>query len=152
MFRNKKAFTLIELMITAVILTLVLGGLLQLFAYCLNLAEISTNLTLVVSEVQGKLEEIRNHDFSDIADHYGASGGHGDSFPLDQLNGTAVIYINNSNSQLLAIEIAASWATSRNQVVGEDKNLNGALDAGEDDNGNGKLDSPATVTTLLAKR
>jgi hypothetical protein len=38
-----------------------------------------------------------------------------------------------------------------NRIVGEDLNLNGALNAGEDQNGDGMINSPASIRTLIFK-
>lgn len=149
---KKTAFTLIELMIAAGILALVLVGLLLLFIYSLSLSELAGNLTIAISQAQGKLEEIRNHSFDSIAVDYGESGSPGNIFNPGQLDGKGVIYIDDTNPELLEIEIAVSWRGKGNRIIGEDKNLNGTLDADEDNNGNGKLDSPASLVSLIAER
>lgn len=116
--RNRlRGVTLLELMITVIILAVVLVGLLQLFVYCFNLNEISGNLTVAISEAQGKLEEIRNHNFSDIADDYDSGGSPGNTFNLAQLIGTGTINIDDSNSELLEIEIVVSWQNKGNRVI-----------------------------------
>ncbi len=112
-----KGLTLIELMVTVVILAVVLLGLLQLFVYCLGLGEMAGNLTVAVSEAQGKLEEIRNHNFSDIAGDYASGGTPGNTFNLAQLSGTGTININDANSELLEIEIAVSWQNKDGRVI-----------------------------------
>ena len=112
-----RAVTLIELMITIGVLAIVLIGLLQLFVYCFNLNEISGNLTVAVSEAQGKMEEIRNHNFNDIVNDYGPSGSPGDTFNLAQLIGTGTININAINSGLLKIEIVVSWQNRGGRVI-----------------------------------
>ena len=51
---------------------------------------------------------------------------------------------------LLNLHVAACWRSS-GRVIGEDKNLNGRLDAGEDANGSGWMDSPVMISTLIAR-
>lgn len=147
-----EAFALMELMITVGILALVLIGLIQLFFHCLSLGEIAGNLTLAICEAQGKLEEIRNHSFDSMVVDYGENGNPGHTFNPGQLDGKGVICINDTNPELLEIEIVVSWRGKGNRIIGEDKNLNGALDADEDNNKNGKLDSPASLVSMIAKR
>ena len=148
----KDGFTMIEFMITMAILAFVLTGLLQLFNYCIALSEIGGNMTVAMTEIQGKLEEIRNHGFNSIVTDYSSTGTPGDVFSLSQLSATGVIYIDNTNPELLEIEIVASWKGKGTHVFGEDADLDGALDAGEDENGNGKLDAPASIVSLITKR
>jgi len=147
-----KGFTLTELVIAMAILVIVLLGLTQVFIYCMVLSESAGNATVCMAEIQGKLEEMRSHNFPDIAADYSAGGSLGDIFTLSQLNGTGVIFIDNTNPQLLEVRIVASWQEKANRIVGEDTNLNGILDAGEDSNGNGGLDSPVSLVSLIVER
>ena len=62
-----------------------------------------------------------------------------------------VVYVDDSNPELLKVTISVSWKQG-NTVVGEDRNLDGSLNAGEDSNGNGILDSPVELTTLIVNR
>jgi type II secretory pathway pseudopilin PulG len=149
---HQKGSFLIELLIAIVILVIVLVGYLQLFISCFGLSETSRRLTFAISQTQGKLEEIRNHNFSTIVVDYGLGGNPGNTFSLIPLNGEGVIYINNTNPHLLTVEIAASIQDKGNRVIGEDADYNGILDAGEDTNGNGKLDSPVSLISMIAER
>ena len=112
-----KGINLIEIINTVVILALVVLGLLQLFVYCLGLGEMARNLTVAVSEAQGKLEEIRNHNFSDIADDYDSGGSPSNTFNLAQLNGKGIIDIDDTNSELIEIEIVVSWENRGGRVI-----------------------------------
>ncbi|MBU3912428.1 MAG: prepilin-type N-terminal cleavage/methylation domain-containing protein [Candidatus Omnitrophica bacterium] len=149
---KRAGFTLMELVIAIGILALVLVGLLQVFVCCLSLSELAGNSTIAISKAQGKLEEIRNHSFNSIVVDYSQGESPGNIFDLTQLNGKGVIYIDDTNPELLEIEIVVSWQEKGNRIIGEDSNLNGALDTGEDDNGNGKLDSPVSLVSMIAKR
>jgi len=145
-------FTLIEVLVTMGVLILVVVTLLQLFIHCQSLAEIAKLTTFAVAETQGKLAEIRHHNFDTLVTDYGSGGTPGNIFNLTQLNGVGRIYIDNTNPQLKRIEIVLSWRTKNNRIIGEDTNLNGALDSGEDTNSNNRLDSPTTLVTLIAER
>ena len=144
--RKNRGFTLIELMIVVVILSVVIVGMARLFIFTSTLSEISGNKTKAVSEAQGKVEEIRNHDYDDIAADYD-----GTVFPLVQLTGgKGFIYINSSDPELLIIEVSACWRDQHGRVIGDDLNLNGVLDSGEGTGG--KIDSPVKIITMLTRR
>lgn len=145
---------LVELLITALILVVVLGGLLQLFIYCQKMAAVAGQLTMAVSEAQAEMEEIRNHNFGDIVTDYSAEGTPGDTFDLVQVTGTGRIYIDETvPGELLEVEIVVSWQTMDGRIIGEDRDLDGQLGAGEDINpANGQLDSPTSLISLIAQR
>jgi prepilin-type N-terminal cleavage/methylation domain-containing protein len=149
-----KGFTLVELLLATIILSVVLVGLLQLFIRCSVLTELSNNVTAAMSEAQGKMEEIRNYDFDSIATDY-VAGGALNPFDLTQLTGKGVIYIDSSNADLLEIEIVISWQNKYSRIVGEDLDLDGVLDTSpttEDVNGDSKLSSIATLVSNIAER
>lgn len=153
--KRQNGFTLVELLVSIVILVLVLVVLLQLYLFWFNINETAASYFYAASETQEKLEEIRNrgfYDFDSIVVDYGLGGSPGNIFNLRHGNATGVIYINNTNPELLEIEIVTSLLATAGRVVGEDTDLDGILDAGEDLNGNGKFDSPVTLKSFLTKR
>ena len=150
--RAAEGFTLAELLLAVIILGFVLGGLLQVFIRCSVLAELAYNKTVAMSEAQGKMEEIRSYDYGSIAADYASGGSQGNTFSLSQLTGTGVIYIDSSNADLLEVEIVVSWQNKYGRIIGEDIDLDGALDSGEDVDGNNKLSSIATLVSLIAAR
>ena len=147
-FNNKQGFTLVEVLISAGIMTTVIVGLMGVFVQCSTLAQMSGNFSNVWAQVQGKIEEIRNSNYDLITTNY----PNGTTFNLTSPTGEAIIYLNTSTANLLQVQIVASWQNKYGRVVGEDKNINGVLDNGEDENNNGQLDSPLMVTTNIAKR
>ena len=150
---SKKGFTLAEVLITAGILVMVIGGLLQLFIYCSILSESTGNMAMAMADAQTKMEEIRNHTYSDITTDYVSGGTPGNTFNLTLGNGKGAIYIDSSNADLLQIEITVSWMNNRNnRYIGEDLDLDGAIDAGEDVDGDSKLDSPVDISSYIAAR
>jgi len=55
-------------------------------------------------------------------------------------------------NRLLEVLITASWRHHDGRTFGEDRNLNGVLDAGEDVNGDGNLSSPAQLRAFISDR
>lgn len=147
-----KGFTLVEIVLTVGILAVSVVGLVQLFTHFSFLTDLSRNLSVVIIEGQDKMEEIRNHNYSSIVADYSSGGTPGNMFSLTNPTGQGVIYIDSSNANLLKIEIMVSWRNRKGRIVGEDADLDGAIDAGEDVNSNSKLDSIVTLTTYLARR
>ena len=148
----QKGFTLVEVLVATGLLVIVLAGLVGLFVYCSMLSELSGDMTTVMSELQGKWEEIRNHDYDLIVTDYSSGGTPGNTFDLTQVNAKGVIYIDATNPDILVVKIVASWQTRSDRIMGEDQNLNGVLDAGEDQNGNGEIDSSTSIESMITKR
>jgi len=148
----QKGFTLVEVLVATGLLVIVLAGLVGLFVYCSMLSELSGDMTTVMSELQGKWEEIRNHDYDLIVTDYSSGGTPGNTFDLTQVNAKGVIYIDATNPDILVVKIVASWQTRSDRIMGEDQNLNGVLDAGEDQNGNGEIDSSTSIVSMITKR
>ena len=141
---GKTGFTLVEALVASVILIISLGGMLSLFFYCFSLNERSREYTMAIAEAQNQLEELRAAR---------ALNGGTFNFNLSLLSGTGVIYVDDSNPELIRIKLVVSWQSNRYaRNIGEDQNLNGILDAGEDLNHNSELDSPIMFTTFLARR
>ncbi|MFC1709112.1 hypothetical protein ACFL2J_03510 [Candidatus Omnitrophota bacterium] len=135
-------FIMVELIIAIVILVVVLVGYLQLFVYCLGLAETSGNITLATTEAQDKLEQMRNHNFDTLVFDYSSGGFPGDTFILNQLSGTGVIYfIPGANPQLHEVEIVVSWVDEKNRNIG-----------GTDEDGDNRIDSPVELKSIIGRR
>ncbi len=152
---NFAGFTLVELLLAVLILGFTLVGLIQVFIRCSALSELSQNKTLVMSELQGKMEEIRNYDYDSIATDYASGGTPGHTFALSQTNGMGVIYIDEftaGDADLLRIKIVASWEDKYGRIIGGDFDLDGAVGSGETVDAEGDLFSIATVISLIAKR
>jgi len=63
--KSKKTFTLMELMISVVILLLVLGSLLFGFTSCVILNEQNSNLATAINDAQFVLEDLKSKPFSE---------------------------------------------------------------------------------------
>lgn len=149
---SRRGFSLVELMFVVAILGAVFSGMIRLFISSSALASISGNKTVAISEAQNKIEEIRNYPFGDIVSDYAFGGSQGNTFALTSPTGTGVVGIDSTNAELLVIEVGVSWQDRFGRIVGEDLDLDGALDAGEDKNGNGELDHGVKVMTMLTRR
>jgi len=145
--KRSQGFSLVELLLAAGILVLSLSGILVSYLACLELTEMSKNSSMALHEVKSKLEEIQNTTFDQIKATYDNT-----TFTLAGFNGMGVSYVDDSNLDLLLIDVAFCWRQPNGRVIGEDKNLNGQLDVGEDQNGNGQIDSLAQVASQIFER
>ena len=150
--RKNKGFSLVEVLVTAAIVSTVTITLLRLFVFCAALSEMGGNLTAAMVSAQDKMEEIKNYNYDLIAADYVAGGAVGDTFSATSPTRSGVIYVDSSNTSLLRIEIDVSWRNKDGRVVGEDADLDGVLDIGEDLNSDGKLTSTARIITNIAQR
>ena len=146
---NTQSFTLVELLVVTGILSVVILGLIQTLILGSVLADLSNRKTIAMGEAQDKLEEILNHTYAQITTDYGAGGTPGNTFSLSQITGKGLITIDSSTTNLLKIDVVVSFQYCNGRIMGEDLNLNGALDGGEDANGNGVLDSPIKLSTYI---
>ncbi len=148
--KHNHGFTLLELMITAALLVIAISGLLAIFTGLYSLNETSRKLTLAITACQDKMEEIRDSDFSTLFATYNGTSFEPDGFPSADAEGA--ISIDNTDPDLLEVCVSISWRERSNKIIGEDLNLNGALDAGEDQNSDGRLSSPAETVTRIGQR
>ena len=144
---NEKALTLTEIMVATVIMLLTIAGILTSFLRCLELQEMARNQSMAVKASKSKLEEMNNTVFNQIKANFNNV-----TFTANGLNGIGVSYVNDANPNLLLIRISFCWRQANGRVVGEDKNLNGQVNAGEDTNGNGLIDSPTTLVSNIFQR
>ncbi len=49
----------------------------------------------------------------------------------------------------MLVTVTFCWRQSNGRLMGEDSNLNGALNTGEDVNGNGTIDSPVQLIAYI---
>ena len=151
---TQAGFTMIELVIIAGILSLTIVGMVRLFIFTSVGAQLAGNKTQAISEAEKKLAEIRNYSFDDISTDYESGGTMGNTFNPSHFDGPAkgVVYIDDTNAELLIIDTVVCWEDKYGRIIGEDINLNGTLDTGEDLNSNGKIDSIVELSTMLTRR
>ncbi len=152
MLSKNSGFTLIELMLATGILVGALVGTLAVYSHCLNVSENDRYLTFAMNACQAVLEEIKGHEFASIAADYAAGGTEGNTFTVPGLNSMGTISIISINPYILQVTLNVCWQQGRGRVFGEDRDLDGQIDAGEDLNANGILDSPAQVVTLISDK
>jgi len=149
LIKNQKAFSLIELMFSLVVLVIILVGLLYTYIVCFKLNDSSRSLTLVNNALQAKLESIKEIDFDNLA------ALDGTTFTLNGFTATnAVGFIDvydSVYSDLKYIRLVACWREGNNRVIGEDVNLNGVLVSAEDLDHDGIVDSTAEIATLISR-
>ena len=141
---NSKATTMIELVVATGVFLIAVTGILYSYLECLQLQDLGRNISITTAAVKNKIEEIKNANFSSIYTTYNNT-----TFMATGVTGKGVIYVNNSNPDLLVIKVVFCWKQPNGRVIGEDKNLNGILDAGEDANGSGQIDSYVQVSTQI---
>ena len=139
-------FTLAELMVGAVILLVTFVGIMLTYVKCMELNEMSRNSSTAVKGVKSRAEQIKNTDFDQILPTYNNT-----TFTIAGLTGMGVSYVDNSNPNLSKITVLYCWHERNGRILGEDTNLNGALNGGEDKNANGSLDSPVQLVTYIYK-
>ncbi len=149
---GKKGFTLVEIIIATMIMVVAITGTLQIFYNLMNLSENNDNFVPAMNEIQGKMDEIRNVPFDDIAAKYNNT-----NFSVDILTNRGVTHSGLISVAalepdfLLEVRAVVCWR-QRNRIIGEDTNLNGVLDVGEDENNNGQIDSPCALSTAILFR
>lgn len=140
----KKGFTLVELLVSSAILIVTIMGILMSYVRSLELAEIAKNKTIAMNAVKTRVEQIKNSAFANILATY-----NGITFTTPDLNGIGISYVTTINPNILQVTVSFSWKQNNTHLIGEDKDLDGVLDAGEDTNGNGILDSPVELVSSI---
>ncbi len=166
---KNKGFTLVELMLAAMILIVVLVALVGGYLLAFNLNETAKNLTIATYSVEQKLEEIRRYNFNLISDDYNNTVFRAENATLVAGNPIQIVFtpnldtagsvsVDDSDSNLLKVTVTMCWRQQGGRIIGEDNGagggipLNGILDGAEDANNNNIMDSPVQVVTLMANR
>lgn len=148
MFTRKKGFTLVEVLIGVGILAFCLCGILVSYINMFILSDLARDITLATTAVQDQMENIKKMSFDSLSvlnsTTFAIAG-----FSAGNARGRIEV-TDSSYTDLKRVRIIACFK-SRQRVIGEDTNLNGALDGGEDANGNGRLDSSVEVVTLISR-
>lgn len=166
----KRGFTLIEALVGMALLLGAGTALLLSFLAAVAHAEYVSRLQTAVNAAQGQLEALMAESVTTIASdaQFAPARGSGQCVGIVEdpncalgtaaRSGRLAVQIKNpdgslatSASDMVDVHVAACWVI-RGRIIGEDVNCNGHLDAGEDLNGNGWIDSPAMVTTRIARK
>jgi len=146
-WRSKEGFALPEMLLAALITSFALCGILLTYIACMDMVKSSKNVSIATGAAQGLIEEMRSTPFLQIVTAYDRLGFTVNGIPSSR----GIVYVDDSNPELLLVTVSVCWRQG-NRVIGEDKNLNGILDAGEDINGNGMIDSTVELATQVANR
>lgn len=139
MLRNIKAFTLIEIVIAMGIMAVALLGLVAAYISCFDLVETAKNTTYALSAAQKKIEEVRDHTFTDIYNYYSANP----NFTVDGIsagNSNGLVEVDNTNPNLLILTVTVCWRQKSNRIIGGDAVLNPLAS------------SPVRLVTYIANR
>ena len=143
--KNNKGLTLVEIMVSIVILVPLFAGVMTGFVKCLELNNILSNTSAATLAVQNKITEIENTPFAQILSTYDDA-----TFTVAGLDGIGVSYVDDSVANILEVKTVFCWQEGNGRVLGEDANQNGQWDAGEDTiTNNGELDSMVQLTTII---
>ncbi|MCG2713184.1 MAG: type II secretion system GspH family protein [Candidatus Omnitrophica bacterium] len=143
-------FTLVEILITTMIMAIAITATLQSMNYLLQNNEADNISVICMNTIEGMMDEIRNVTYEDIVANY-----NGTQFTLAELTARGIQH----SGMVMANELEAGFLTrakivvcwqNRTRIIGEDVNFNGVLDDGEDANGNGELDSPMMIEAAIA--
>ena len=157
----KAGFTLVEVMIATLILTIALGGLLHAFSACLILNENSRNLSLALNGAQDVIEQIRNSNFANIMNFNNPPNNPfqlGSNWFLSNNDHIGIIEVINdgsdipagiTNANLLQVRVVICWRQQGGRIIGEAIDVAGAL-VSNDLDGDGKIESPAELITLIS--
>lgn len=144
---GQKALTLVELLMASGILIIAIAGILMSYIRSMELSEVARNSSLALQAARTQMEQIKSTDFTQIKANFNQ-----DTFTINGLNGMGVSYVDDTIPTFLSITVSMSWQGKNGRIFGEDKNLNGVIDAGEDINGNGTLDSPVELVGFIFDR
>ena len=140
-------FTLVELVVAAGILVVAITGILISYVRCMELNEVSKNMSLCLQSAESKLSEIKSTDFTLVKTTF-----HQISFNVSGIDAKGVSYVDDSDPELLEVVVSISWQQKNGRIFGDDANLNGTIESGEDSDGNFMLDSPVQLTTYIFDR
>lgn len=134
--------TIVEMLIATLIMVPVCITIMYVFLQCMEYNDLARNTSTALHSCQKTLAQIEGTAFDQIAASY-----HQTTFTETGLNGRGVSYVDSSNANYLKLTSSFSWRQKNGRIIGEDKDLDGIIDAGEDANANGMLDSPVMLTT-----
>ena len=170
--KNKSGFTIVEVMVATLILTLAVLSMLGLFTRSMALVESQGSSVKAQFEMERQMEEILSMEYTSpttgdgVLEVYTNDGAWQETpFALEapELVGSGTVYANelpgmaDPLNRMMRIKVVVCYQ-HRNTIIGEDDGsgggnaLNGVLDGTEDANGNNELDSPCQIETAVVNR
>jgi len=158
---KRRSLTLAEIMISVFIFVVGVGAIFVVYPPLFEGVEVTFQTMKAWGECRKEMEKLKAELFSDLWTEAATENPH--SF-LDTPNVMRGVYYLDKISCVSGSSCTSGFLTdalnvtvlvsvkAKNQVVGEDKNLNGVLDSGEDSNGNGRLDSPVSLSTVVVQK
>lgn len=142
--KNSNGMTLIEVLISTLILSSLFVGAVYVFIKCMELSEAARNTQTATLICRNRMNQIEAGAYNQIYATYNQA-----TFTSADLNGIGVSYIDNSDPDVLKVTSVFCWRQSNGRIYGEDLNLSGQIDGSEDANNNGQLDSPVKLVTFV---
>jgi prepilin-type N-terminal cleavage/methylation domain-containing protein len=155
---NCKGFSLLEVLVAILIVAASIGGLAALYpGIYTGVNEDMLNLRAWES-CQRYLETYKNSNFANLLNVATLPGQTPSTQTILGDGKTSAVYYaekmkdktNNVLDDIVSLRVVVCYKFG-NRVLGEDSNLNGALNSGEDVDGHAGLDSPITLRTLVYK-
>ena len=142
-----KGLTLFELAIAIAIFVLAASGIFSLLIACSTITESSGNISRMINIAREELENnVMTANFVNLATYA--------VLPPDIPADTSLACYIQNHPTILGVKqatIVVCYKEKPDRVIGEDQNLNGALDGGEDLNGDGRLSSPCEIATFIMR-
>jgi len=160
---KRNGLTLVEVLISSVILTTALTGVLTFNSQYLKGLQGTRNFSLAMNAAQERFEKIKARvspqdltettkiSYDSLPQYY--NGLTFDVYGNDKITALAnfkgVSYVKAISGLPLTmyrVKVVVCWKDANSRVIGEDENFNGILDSGEDiSSGNSEIDSPAFI-------
>ncbi|MBI4845256.1 MAG: type II secretion system protein [Candidatus Omnitrophica bacterium] len=146
--KSEKGFTLVEILVSTLIMALAVGAVMQVLHSVIQLNETNNNMTQCVNVAQGLMDEIRGVIYEDIISNY-----NGYTFTLNDLDSQSipnqglVIASEIEPGYLMRVKIVICWK-QKNRIIGE------AIPSGnsitlQDLDASGEIDSPCSVEAAI---
>lgn len=133
-----------ELMMAVLILLPLFTSVVLTYIRATQLNSLAQNISMVTRGCRNQLVQIEGTAFNQVYATYNDF-----NFNIPGINGVGVVYVDNSNPDLIEVSLSFSWKESNGRILGEDLDLDGAIDIGEDVNNNGELDSIVGLRTVI---
>jgi prepilin-type N-terminal cleavage/methylation domain-containing protein len=149
--KKESGFTLVEVLVAVSITAVCLSGMLLTFINLFTLTDLTRDFTLANNAAQQKVEEIKRTAFDSVL-AFNNTVFNIPGFAASEARGRIEVD-NTTFSYLKKVRVVVSFRT-RSRVIGEDTNLNGALDSGENtadypEASGPRLDSPVEIVTYI---